>query len=478
MDRKSSVSRDLEERLDTHREGDHTGILMLSESEGYVGDTITLKGRNLTPDEEYELLWNSVVGRWGVLEANEIVGPQYQPRTDTMLTVTTDDNGRFEVDWEVPDDYGGEHTIAVQSSDGTTKAEATYEIRPWFELDRTEVPLGESFTVIGYGLGPNFLVNNYQITWDNGMVGFMTGVMNRGTAAAEVRAVGPVGKHTLQVWRNYRGVPFLQNNTQSPFGRVGGDRQSDWTVEVTPPETEPETAWIDRMWDETPLSAHMLDPDEETEAELEITPTSGQAGTDAFIEGRQFPPETEVDLVWYTHKGHRPKGIPITPEPREGVLPSVTTDENGAFQVEVTIPTALGSTRPILAEIDGRSVAATGFMMQPKIEKFTPTEGPVGTNIEIELSGIGWPMYGNAYYFVYDNKPVGYVCGLDEDEGLLRTELKAAGEPGYHFIDVYPSLFQMEDEYPDFVLKPHLSYGNNHPVRPLPALHLAFEVTE
>lgn len=477
MDGDSGISNELEERLGKHRESDHTGVLVLSSSEGYVGDTITLKGRNLEPNETHEILWHSSVGKWGVLEGNEVIGPQYQPRTDTITTVTADEDGRFEETWEIPEDYGGEHTIELRIGEKTVD-EATYTVRPWFEIDRTEAPLGETFTIIGYGLGPNFLQNNYQITWDNGMVGFMTGVMNRGTSTAEVRAVGPVGKHPIEVWRNYRGVPFLQNNTQSPFGPVGGDRQSAWTVEVTEMESTPPSIWIDQMWDESPLGAHMPDPDRETEAEIEITPSSGQSGTDAFIEGRNFPASTDVDLVWYTHEGHRVQGIPITPEPRPGVLPTVTTDEDGSFQAEVTIPTALGATRPITAEIDGESVAVTGFMMQPEIESVSPTSGPVGTNIEIELSGIGWPMYENAYYFVYDNSPVGYICGLEVEEGLIRTELKAAGEPGYHFIDIYPGIFDMKEDKPDFVLKPHLSYVNNHPVRPLPALHIAFEVTE
>ena len=478
MDEKRGISSDLSSRLDEHREPDHTGILKLSDEEGYVEDTITLMGRNLAANEEYDVLWHSSEGMWGVLEANEIVGPQYQPRTDHVMTVTTDADGRFEEEWEIPQDYGGEHTIDLQGSDGETVAKAKYTVTPWFEVDRTEVPLGETITVVGYGLGPNFLQNNYQITWDNGMVGFLTGVMNRGTAAAEVRAVGPVGKHPLQVWRNYRGVPFLQNNTQSPFGPVAGGRQSEWIIEVTEPESEPETAWVDSTWDEAPIPTHLPDPDEETDAELEITPTSGKPGTDAFIEGQNFPPETEVELVWYTHEGHRVQGIPITPEPRPGLLPTVETDENGEFQVEIEIPTDLGATRPITAEVDGRSVAVTGFMMQPKIESISPTEGPVGTTIEIKLSGIGWPMYENAYYFVYDNKPIGYVCGLEVDDGVIEVEFPAAGEPGYHFIDVYPGIFDMKEDKPDFVLKPHLSHANNHPVRPLPAIHFTFEVTE
>ena len=482
MGEKSQVSSDLEETLGQHRRGSSgvSGVLGLSEQKGYVGDTVVLQGRNFPSNQQFDIVWNSVDGDWGVLEANEIIGAQYRPRQELVTSVTTDDDGTFDEEFTIPEDYGGSHTIEVTTKDGTTVTQAEYDITPWFELEETTAPLGGSFTLKGYGLGPNVLQNNYQVAWDNCYYGFITGVMNRGTATAEIRAVGPPGKHVVQVWRSYRGVPFLQNNTQSPYGPVAGGRTSDWTVEVTEPETPPQQAWVDSQFDETPIETHYPDLDEDTEAALEITPTSGPAGTSAFIRGESFPADTEVDLVWYRHQGHRVRGIPITPEPKPEVLPTVTTDEDGDFQVEVEIPHDVGSTRPITAQVDGRSVAATGFMMQPSIQTFEPTSGPVGTEIEIELSGVGWTTYENAPFFVYDNKPLGYICGVDDDDeaGISRTVLKASGEPGWHFIDAYPSLFRTQDDEPDFELLPHLSYVDNHPVRPLPAFHFAFEITE
>ena len=480
MDRESGISSELEESLQQHRRGsESTGTLVVSDEEGYVGDTITLKGRNFPAGETYDIRWNSTDGRWGVLEGNEVVGPQYQPRTDTIATVETDDSGQFDENWTVKEDYGGAHRIEVVD-DGTTVATAEYTILPWFELQESEVPLGDFFTLKGYGIGPNVVTNNYQVAWDNGNMGFITGVMNRGTATAQIRAVGPPGKHVVQVWRNYRGVPYLQNNTQSPYGPVAGGRQSQWTVEVTEPESEPDTAWMDSQLDESPISIHYPDIDKDTEAELTITPSSGQPGTSAFIIGENFPANEEVDLIWYRHEGHRVKGFPITPEPKPDMLPTVTADENGHFQVEFTIPKGEGSTRPITAAVDGREVAVTGFMMQPSIETFSPTSGPVGTTIEIELSGVGWPIYENAPYFLYDNKPLGYVCGLTDDDGggTVRLELPASGAPGWHFIDVYPCIFELQQDEPDFELRPHLSYLDNHPMRPLPAYHMAFEITE
>ncbi|MEF8851012.1 MAG: hypothetical protein V5A28_01150 [Haloarculaceae archaeon] len=482
MDEEASVSADLEDTLRTHRrvgEGSE-GTLVVSDQEGYVGDTITVRGHDLPANEEYDVRWHSTEGRWGVIGANEVVGPQYEPRTETILTVRTGESGGFDAEWTVPRDYGGSHRIEVVDDEGEPVDRAEFEIVPWFEIDRTEIEMGEAFTVTGYGLGPSAITNNYQITWDNGFVGFVTGVMNRGTATAQVRAVGPPGTHVIQVWRNYRGVPYLQNNTQSPFGPVGQGRQSRWAVEVIEPTEAPRTAWVDPQLDEAPIPAHYPEIDEDTDAELDVSPTSGQPGTTVLVTGRNFPPNTEVDLIWYRHEGHRPKGIPITPEPKPEKLPTVSTDDDGSFQERVEMPVGEGSTRPIAAAVDGREVAVTGFVLQPSIERFEPTSGPVNTTIEIELSGIGWTTYENAPFLVYDNKPLGYTCGLsnDDEKEVLRVEIPATGESGWHFIDAYPTLFEMREDELEFEIRPHLSYIDNHPVRPLPALHFAFEITE
>ncbi|KAB1196979.1 MULTISPECIES: hypothetical protein [Haloferax] len=482
MAQDTDISAELEDKLSQHRrrQTPASGTLVMGSQEAYVGDEVTLLGRNLPESIELTVVWHSVNGSWGVLKANEILGPQYQSKEKRLTTVTTDADGKFDESIEIPEDYGGAHTVELRAPDGTNLGQGEIEVTPHFEIENRTAPLGEVFTITGYGLGPNPLTNNYQVTWDNGMVGFMTGVMNNGKATAQIRAAGPVGEHVVQVWRNYRGVPFLQNNTQSPYGPVAGGRQSSWTVETTEPEGEPESMWIDAQFDETPLEVHYPDIDEDTDAELEITPTSGKPGTTAFIRGENFPSDEEVDLVWYRHQGHRVKGIPITPVPQPDVLPSVTTDENGSFQVEVEIPRDVGSTRPITAEIDGTSVAITGFMMQPDVVDISPKKGPVGTEIDIKITGIGWTVYENAPYFVYDNKPIGYVCGVDDEEenGITHIKIRASGEPGYHFIDAYPCIFEMRDEEPNFEIKPHLSYLDNHPVRPLPAFHFAFEVTE
>ncbi|MEF8771506.1 hypothetical protein [Halodesulfurarchaeum sp.] len=480
MDGDSNLSSDLQDRLaETRVEANTPGTLFLNEQEGYVADEIIIHGRNFPPDQQYDLTWHTVDGSWGVIEGYRLTGTQYQPRDVLIGAVRTNGEGRFDKTWTIPEDYGGGHAITATAEDEAV-ARTEFEITPWFELDRTTAPMGKSFVLRGYGIGPDVTMSNFQVSWDNGYLGFMTGVQNRGTATVPVKAVGPPGEHVIQVWRNYRGVPFVANNTQSPLGSVGGERENAWTVTVSAPDSVPATSWVDELFEEEPLEEHLLDLDEETVADLVIAPQCGQAGTQAVITGQDFPANTPVDLQWYQHVGEGIRGINVTPTARPGVLPSVKADSDGQFQVEIEIPPAEGSTRPIVAEVDGQSVAQTGFMMQPSIETFEPTSGPVGTEIEIELSGIGWTAYESAPYFVYDNKPLGYACGASEDlrSPTVRTVLTASGDPGYHFIDVYPAIFEMEDDEPEFEIRPHLSYLDNHPVRPLPASHMVFEVTE
>jgi hypothetical protein len=458
---------------------DSRGTLTLSTTDGYVEDTITFRGRELPPNRTYDIRWHSSRGRWGLIKANEIVGPQYQHQTEDILTVTTDESGQFDEQWRVREDFGGDHAVELVDEDGNTVDQATFEIQPWFELERTEAALGETFTITGYGIGPDVVRSNYQVTWDNGYVGFMTGVQNRGTAQARIRAVGPPGEHVIQVWRNFRGIPYLQNDTQSPYGPVGQGRQYRWTVEVTEPDEPPTRAYVDSQLEETPIKAHYPALDVEGEATLELTPQSGQADTIVFANGFDFPAETEVDLVWYRHEGHHMRGN-ITPEPDHELLPTATTDADGRFQAELEIPVGQGGSRPIAAMVDGQPLAVNGVMVQPAIERFEPTSGPAGTVMEIELSGLGWTAYENQPFFLYDNKPLGIVSSTTEtnENGLVRVQLPAAGEPGWHFIDVYPTLSAVQRDEPDFEVMPHLSYLHNHPGRPLPAMHFAFEITE
>ena len=462
------------------------GDLTVSERQAHVGEELLLEGRNVPADDEVEIFWHTYSGGWELKDHHEVIGPRFEPDIERIGRFSTTSDGAVRQRVTVPEDYGGRHVYEMRYN-GDPLDTATVTVVPSFELEEPSVPLGGECTIRGYGLGPDPVTSNYQVTWDNGMAGYVTGVENDGTMTATIRAVGPIGPHSVSIWRNTRGVPYLQTETQSGmtpmddgYGPVAGGSQRSWTVEVTKPESRPPTMWMDPLPDQTPVADHMPAIDRETEAQLEITPRSGTAGTSATITGENFPPDEHVDLIWYRHEGHFAQGIPVAPEPKPEVLPTVTADSDGRFEVSFEIPDDKGATRPITAEIGRESVAMTAFMIQPSIVDMSPKRGPVGTDIEIEISGLGWPIYEMAPYFTYDNTMMGYICSEDDhrEHGISRPIIQATGEPGLHFIDVYPSIFETVQTVANYDISPNLSYRNNHPGRRLPGIHFTFEVTE
>lgn len=472
----------------SHPDIEHEKATVSLEPElGYVGEELTIECSAAPPNQRIEIHWHTFEGEWEMLNHHQVVGPAFSETVEFFDSFTTDEDGRGSTTRTVPEAYGGKHTIELVAN-GETLAATTFSIRPHFELAQSTANLGETFELQCYGLEPDPVRSVYQVTWDNSMVGYVTGVGNNGSATASIRAVGPVGKHTMTVWRGYRGVPFLQTETQ-PFATPGGDgaasvtgddRQRSWTVEVVPPEERPEATWMDPLSPEEPVAEHADVDEETTDAELVVDPVYGQAGTTATIAGRNFPPHETVSLIWHRHEGHFAQGIPITAEPKPDVLPAVETDSDGSFSVDFEVPHDKGATSPIAAAVGGTTIAKTAFMLQPSIVEMSPKSGPVGTEIDCKISGIGWPIPEMSPYITYDNVLVGYICSEDDhrEHGLTHFKLPASGEPGLHFIDVHPSVFETQDDIPNIEISPHLSADDAHPGRSMPGIHFAFEVTD
>jgi hypothetical protein len=83
----------------------------------------------------------------------------------------------------------------------------------------------------------------------------------------------------------------------------------------------------------------------------------------------------------------------------------------------------------------------------------------------------------NIYTVVYDNSYIGYVCAFNS-QGDVEIPLLATGDPGWHFIDLYPAIYRGEEQRPRNFLIPQLTYAADHPGEDLPRFRYAFEVTE
>jgi hypothetical protein len=90
---------------------------------------------------------------------------------------------------------------------------------------------------------------------------------------------------------------------------------------------------------------------------------------------------------------------------------------------------------------------------------------------------VGWTETANIYTVVYDNNYIGYACAFNS-QGDVEIFLKASGEPGWHFIDLYPAIYKGKETRPLNFRIPQLSYAHDHPGEDLPRFRFAFEVTE
>jgi hypothetical protein len=75
---------------------------------------------------------------------------------------------------------------------------------------------------------------------------------------------------------------------------------------------------------------------------------------------------------------------------------------------------------------------------------------------------VGWTETANIYTVVYDNNYIGYACAFNS-QGDVEIFLKASGEPGWHFIDLYPAIYKGKETRPLNFRIPQLSYAHDHP---------------
>jgi hypothetical protein len=201
---------------------------------------------------------------------------------------------------------------------------------------------------------------------------------------------------------------------------------------------------------------------------------SGPVETGIELLGAGFQPGADVDLVWYRVVGNRVSGqgwdeqsLPLT---------QATASADGSFSVPVEVPHDVGGAHRIEAQVGGETVSTTEFAITPAASSLTPASGPSGTMMKINLTGVGWTETANIYTLVYDNSYIGYACGFNS-QGDVEITLPATGEPGWHYIDLYPAIYKgKETAGQQHFRTPQLTYEQDHPGEDLPAFHFAFHL--
>jgi hypothetical protein len=138
------------------------------------------------------------------------------------------------------------------------------------------------------------------------------------------------------------------------------------------------------------------------------------------------------------------------------------------------VPDDLGGAHAIAAD-DGARKASGTIWVTPSALPLDVASGPAGTTFTIHLKGIGWTETANIYHVVYDNAYSGYACGFNS-QGDITVFMPMTGEPGWHFVDLYPGIYKGQEVRPNNFRIPQLTYAADHPGEDLPAFRFAVEV--
>ena len=175
---------------------------------------------------------------------------------------------------------------------------------------------------------------------------------------------------------------------------------------------------------------------------MDAKPSSGSAGDSFTLSGDGFTPGKTLEFMWVTAEGtfktvasaENVEFYDKTFVEKRISLGKATVDSAGKLSAAVKVPDDYGETHDIYAMQDGQPVGKSGFRIMRKIS-ISPTSGPLGTPITINVSGLGWKVYESTIGIRYDNNNVGIGTAVTT-KGSTTIKIRASGQPGTHVIDI------------------------------------------
>lgn len=164
------------------------------------------------------------------------------------------------------------------------------------------------------------------------------------------------------------------------------------------------------------------------------------AGTEVEASADGLPPGRTIDLVWGTVNGgwvvedyFRFRGKKFTNTTTTLAQGEVGSD--GRLSIRFKIPEDYGGVHEVFVSDHGATLAQGGIEVSQTFEMH-PSEGPVGTPIEIRAKGLGWRTLESTWVVNWDNHEVGWVSAVDT-RGTAVARFRATGPVGDHPIKVY-----------------------------------------
>ena len=441
-------------------QGGFVGTMRVAPVHGEVGTPFTITAEDLPPNEEFQLVWRTVVGKWNVTES-EYHGREFVPVNYEMARVTSDANGRLEATFETPEDFGFFHDIVLQQGDRLF-TQVGYSIDMSVNMSPQSGPVGTPINFEVKGIGYTDLVRSWNVLYDNNFTGWASSVTTHGSANFTIPATGHVGDHIVEVLHGQFGAPY-RNQEQSPdpnrprfsmtFSVTPGDP-------VLPPPAKAQAQTKVRL--APPVG------------ELTSSPRFSGVGEMVTVSSEGMEPGRSYTLNWTRVIGNRIDGRGWAESSTPVAEAVAGVDGKIAFEFET--PDDLGGIHGLWVDVDGVMKRGTHWVKSTALP-LDVTSGPVGTTFTIHLKGVGWTETSNIMHLVYDNAYIGYACAFNS-QGDVTIYMQATGAPGWHFIDLYPGIYKGVNEIPNNYRMPQLTYEADHPGEDLPAFHFAFEVTQ
>ena len=141
-------------------------------------------------------------------------------------------------------------------------------------------------------------------------------------------------------------------------------------------------------------TSRAADPSSPAVQTLKLSYDSPTVGAEVHVSAAELPAGKAVDLTWETVTGgwvvedyYRFRGKKYTPATTS--LGRFTVDERGQLEARFVIPEDYGGVHDVVATSDGKVVAQNGIEVTQSFE-LKPASGPVGTPVELEVTGLGW----------------------------------------------------------------------------------------